>query len=303
MSDPKPDPTRGPAGEPVPTAVVAPAPRRVSWAWVVPIALALALVVVLVVQAGRSRGPRIEIAFADAAGLEPGADLVHRGIRVGEVRAVELSAGMGAVRVEAELAPHAAGLAREGAGFWIVRPEVSLRRVEGLETLLGPRYIAVRPGEADAPRARRFVGLDAPPAPAGGAGLTVRLLADRAASVTPGSPVLYKDIPVGSVTRVALAPDASGVEIDATVRPPHDRLVRENSRFWRSGGVGVDFGLFRGLTVEADSLERLIQGSVSFATPERAGPRVGAGHAFELSPQPEESWTRWSPTIPEPPGG
>lgn len=282
----------------VPVARVERAPRRVSWAWAVPIVVVALVVVLVAVQASRARGPRIEITFNDAAGLEPGADLVHRGIRVGVVRKVELTPDLSSVRVEAELAPHASELAREGTQFWIVRPEVSLHRVGGLETLLGPRYVAVRPGDSDAARARRFVGLERPPPAPGSPGLSLTLRADRAGSLSPGSPIFYRGMRVGSVNAVRLASDGASVEVSGVVEAPYDRLVRTNSRFWLSGGVGVDFGLFRGLTVEAESLERLVEGSVSFATPSKPGDRVGDGQAFELASQADEDWLKWSPSIP-----
>jgi len=282
----------------VPVARVERAPRRVSWAWVVPIVAIVLVVIAVVVQVSRARGVRVEITFNDAAGLEPGADLVHRGIRVGIVRAVELTPDLTSVRVEAELAPHASALASEGTQFWIVRPEVSLQRVQGLETLLGPRYVAVRPGGVDAPRASRFVGLDQPPPAPGAPGLQLVLRAERAGSLAPGSPIFYRGMRVGSVSAVRLASDSASVEVAGVVEAPYDRLVRANTRFWLSGGVGVDFGLFRGLTVEAESLERLIEGSVSFATPNRPAERVGDGHEFDLASQVDEDWVKWSPTIP-----
>ena len=38
-------------------------------------------------------------------------------------------------------------LACEGSRFWIVRPQVSLSRVAGLETVVGARYIGALPGK------------------------------------------------------------------------------------------------------------------------------------------------------------
>ncbi|GJM19777.1 MAG: hypothetical protein DHS20C14_19900 [Phycisphaeraceae bacterium] len=288
---------------PAPEAMVRPTPRRVSWAWLVPVLALGVIVAVIIAQATASRGQRIEITFADASGLEPGAELVHRGIRVGVVREIELTGDLESVRVRAELAPHAEGLAREGARFWIVRPELSLRRVAGLETLLGPRYIAVEPPEAEAPRLAQFEGLPAPPSvsagdAAGAGGVVVVLRAETAAGVAPGSPVLYKGIPVGAVTGVELADDASAVLVRAHVRDEYARLVRTNSRFWVAGGVGVDFGIFRGLTVQAPSIDRLVESAVAFATPNRPGARSEGGHVFELRAEVDSDWVSWSPSIP-----
>ncbi|MEL7471864.1 MAG: MlaD family protein [Planctomycetota bacterium] len=280
-----------------PMATIVPAPRRWSLFWLLPIALLIGLGAFAWMQVSRERGPRISIVFDDAAGLEPGADIVHRGISVGVVRRVGLTPDLTRVRVVAELSPTSRALAREGAQFWIVRPQVSLERVEGLETLIGPRYIAVRPAEEGAPFRRRFEGASAPPDGADAEGLFIQIKAANAASITPGSPVLYRGIRVGTVGRAALADDATGVLVEAVIDRRYAPIVRENTRFWNAGGVGVDFGLFRGLTVSADSVETVLQGAIAMATPTRAGVRVGNGHVFDMEPAPKESWLDWAPSV------
>lgn len=282
-----------------PEAIVEPAQRSTSWLWVLPALAALAVVAILAFEVGRSRGPMVRIAFADAAGLEIGADLVHRGIRVGVVRDVRLAPDLSGVIVDAELAPHAGGLAREGAAFWVVQPEISLQRVAGLDTLIGPRYIAVRPGDPDAESQRSFEGLPGPPlSEQDRAGLTVRIDMPNRGSVSAGTPVLYRGIAVGSVRSVELAPDASRVIATVSIDAPHTRLVRANTRWWATGGVGVDFGLFRGLSVQTGSLEELIDGAVNFATPNRPGDPVEQNHVFTLAGEADSNWLEWDPSFP-----
>ncbi|USO00171.1 MAG: MCE family protein [Phycisphaeraceae bacterium] len=275
-------------------------PRRFSLVWLVPILALAGLGALLFHQLGRERGPVIEITFTRAEGLEPGADIVHRGITVGVVRDVRLTDDLAGVRVTAELHPHATKLASEGAQFWVVRPEVSLSRIAGIETILGPRYIAVRPAPEGAPRARTFAGLDTPPtdAPPVENALVLTLTAPRVGSLAPGSPVLFRDVPVGSIRDIALAEDATHVTLTAAIDPEYATLVRENSRFWVVSGMGVDWGLFRGLSVRAESLESLIRSAVSFATPNRPGARVADRHAFELADAPRDDWLEWDPPIP-----
>jgi paraquat-inducible protein B len=252
-------------------------------------------------EATRERGPEITITFPTADGLDPGAELRHRGVTVGVVRTIGLADGMDAVTVTAELAPPSAGLAVEGTRFWIVRPEVSLSRVAGLETIFGPRYIGVRPGPAGGTPAVAFDGLPSPPrleARPDSDALTLVLRAPRAGAIGPGAPVLFRDVPVGVVRGVRLAEDAAAVEVSAAIDPAYATLVRTNSRFWLASGVGVDWGLFSGLSVRADSLDALIDGAVAFATPDRPGERVANGHGFELEPSPEDKWLGWDPAIP-----
>lgn len=282
----------------VPVATVERRPRRASLMWVVPALALIGVAVFVYVQVTAERGPRVRITFRDAAGIKPGAEVIYKGLRVGVVRDVRLTGELDAVTVLAELAPHAGGLAAEGAGFWIVRPEVSLDRVSGLDTLLGPRYIAVRPAPAGSRPAGRFVGLEGPPPTERGRGFPIRLRAAAVGAIAVGSPVLYRGVAVGVVTGVALAGDASHIEIDAEIRPRYAPLVRDNTRFWDAGGVGVDFGLFRGLSVQAGSLDAVLRGAIGMATPTRPGERAQSGAGFDLAAAADPSWAGWKPVIP-----
>ena len=285
----------------VPRAKIERQPRRGSLLWFVPMVALVGLTAFLFVQVRAEHGPRIVIRFADAAGLKPGAELIHRGLHVGVVRRVELDSDLKTVLVRAELEPHAAGLASEGTKFWIVRPEVSLSRVTGLETLLGPRYIAVRPADEPGTRVRRFEGLSEPYRGLDDSerqGFPIRLLARSAGSLAPGSAVLYRNIPVGRVTDLKLADNAASVVIDAIIEPRYATLIREKTRFWDASGVGVEFGWFRGLSVDAGSLESVLRGAIGFATPNKPGVRVAPGTEFELAPSVDNDWLNWKPQIP-----
>lgn len=284
---------------PTPTAVIDRQPRRASKLWIAPVIALAFIAALLYLQVRAERGPIVTITFDDAIGLESGASLIHRGIRVGVVKSVQLDQDLNSVIVEAEIAPHAEGLASEGTQFWIVHPQVSFDGVSGLDTLLGPRYIAVRPLETPGESRRRFEGLSEPPRlpQAAEAGLPVRLRAKSASSISPGSSVLYRGMRIGRVVNLRLASDATNVEIDAIIEPRFVALVRENTRFWDASGVGVDFGLFRGLSVAAGPLDSVLRGAVGMATPTKAGDKALAGAEFELAASVDDGWLDWKPEI------
>src|SRR5688572_21385168 len=131
--------TTAPPSAPVlPVAAIAPAPRwggRFSPVWLIPL-LALAAAAYLLYQGLSSRGPLITIELPSGEGIAPGDAVTFRDVRVGEVDSVALSPTLDRVLVRARLARTAAGLAVEGTRFWVVRPEVSLSRVAGLETII-----------------------------------------------------------------------------------------------------------------------------------------------------------------------
>ena len=131
--------------------------RRVSAAWLVPVAT-LALAAWLGYDAWQSKGLEVRVLLDDGHGLKAGDAVRYLGTTVGQVSTVEPTAEHGGIVVTARLVEQAERLARAGSRFWVVHPQLGLGGIEGLETLIGPRYLAVRPG-AGAPQ-RQFVGLE-----------------------------------------------------------------------------------------------------------------------------------------------
>lgn len=284
---------RSVSNESIPEAQIV---RRGAWAvWFIPLG-ALALALWLIARAWFASGIEIQIAFERGHGIAPGHAIRHRGIVVGEVEEVALNSTGDGVEVRARLRRDAAALARAGSRFWLVRPEIGLNRIAGLETIVGARYMAVKPGRGA--MQRRFVGLESPPIvedrATGDLELTIEL--DRRGSVSAGSPVTYRQVQVGVVERVSLASDAGSVEATVLIEAPFAPLICENTRFWDAGGIEVGVG-FKGVTAAVDSAELLLRGGIALATPPEAGEQVRSGFRFRAAEKAEESWLAWRPSI------
>jgi len=306
---PAPTAATPPTSTAIPTARLQPAPaRRFTWAWLAPVA-AVALAALLLFQGQAERGRTIRISFEHGAGLQPNDPVMYRGVQAGRIKSVTFSPDLNTVVVSAELRRDASNIAVDGSKFWIVRPEVSLTRVSGLETIVGPRYVEVDPGPLSTTPRSDFVGVDRAPsriegAPRrrGAAGkLPLTIAAPRRGSITIGSPIFFRDIKVGAVTSFHLSEDARTVEIDASIEAEYAGLVRTNSEFWNAGGIDLDFGFSTGLSMKAGSIESVFGGGIAFATPTKAATRVQPGHRFLLSPEPQKNWWEWSPDLTEPP--
>jgi len=310
MADPDPTPCPAPvAAAALPVARVEPRDRRWSWTWLVPIA-AVILAVVLVVQAQSERGRSINIRFEDGGGIQANDPVLYRGVQAGRVRAVTLAPDLNSVIVTAELRRDAVNLAVDGSKFWVVRPVVSLTRVSGLETLVGPRYVEVEPGPPSSILRTDFQGLERAPSGVEGthkrrgdtAGkLSIIVEAAQRGSIGVGSPVFFRDVKVGVVTAFDLSDDFRGVNIALSIEPEYAALVRTNTEFWNAGGIGVDFGFSTGLSVKAGSIESLLGGGISFATPTKAGTKAQPGARFTLHAEPKKDWAEWSPDLSESP--
>lgn len=274
--------------------------RLFNLAWIVPIVAAI-VAAYLVWDRLRERGPEIVIAFSDGGGLRAGMTPVkYRGVVIGEVTGIGLSEDHEQVRVKARLQRSAAGIAREGARFWIVRPQVAFGNITGLNTVLSGPEIHALPGERDAPRRREFAGLDSAPVGLESPGLPIVLRAERPRSIRPNTPVLYRGVEVGVVQKLDLGPNSTSADIHVLIFERYAGLVRQGSAFWNTSGVNVKGGLLKGIEVEVESLRAIATGGIEFATPSAKAPRVRPGAVFFLHDAPQEEWLSWLPRIPVP---
>jgi hypothetical protein len=241
----------------------------------------------------------ISIEFREGHGLSTGDYLKHRGIVVGEVRDVRLQPDLRGVQVTVQLVAGAERLAREGSQFWIERPEVSMSRIRGLDTVVTGRHLAVMPGPESAGPQSVFVGREQAPAVTQWqeGSLEILLEADARHGLTAGAPLTYRGVTVGQITSLGLASDARTVESRVGVWPEFRGLVRESTHFWAISGVDVSLGL-TGLRMDVESFSTLAGGGVAMSTPEPPGREVATGHRFVLHARPREDWRTWQPSLP-----
>ena len=282
-------------GEDTPVAKLQPLGRS-HWVWFIP-GMALIFAGVLIVNYVVKRGTVITVTMNHGQGIKPSDVLRCRGITVGQIEHVVLTEDLTSVEVDVRLHPSARDVARAGSRFWVVRPQIGLTGIGGLETIVGAQYMAVRPG--DGPRQTRFVALEQPPVVEAidGDGLEVVLAGERRASLRAGSPVTYRQVHIGKILSVGLASDSTRVQARAYIEPQYTSLVRNNSMFWNVSGAELNLGI-RGLRVEVQSLQALLDGGVAMATPDKAGNPVRTGHRFVLHGEPEDAWRKWQPALP-----
>ena len=269
--------------------------------WVTPLLFGVVLLAViawLFFPRGRPGGPELVIGFPAAHGLKAGDAVRARGIDVGTVVSVDLVEAGVEVRLRLDSGT-AERLAREGTRWWIARPSVELSRVQGLDSLLAPRWVQGDPPPGPAPASSRFVGLAQPPIleliePGD---LPISLLAENRGTMHRGASIFFRGVPIGTIRTADVTPDARSVRAEALIRRRFVPLVRENSRFYETGAFDLDIG-FGGINARLDSLETLIVGGVSIVTPEDPGDPVEAGAVFPVAPEPRADWLRWRPSIP-----
>lgn len=263
--------------------------------WLVPVAAA-ALAGFFIYQEVIEKGPTLHIYFDDAIGIQKGqSKVMYRGAEIGKIEGIELTPDNKRVKLTASLDKSAENVARQGSLFWIVKPEIGLNQITGLQTIVGGNYLTVQPGPGK--HQTEFYGLpEPPPTQKSKPGLRVILLAEKLGSIKEHSPVLYHGMEVGEVHGSELGETAQTVRIYLNVEEKYAPLVRMNSKFWNAGGANVSLGL-SGLQMSAQSVRTLITGGIAFATPDTKAPQADEGTAFRLYERPQNEWQRWFPAI------
>ena len=270
-----------PPSPPPPADVDLPAPRivrknrmRLSLVWVVPI-LALAVGASLLVRSLTQVGPRIEIEFATAEGLEPNkTEVRYKEVVIGRVAEVSLSEDRKRVIVSVQLARSSAGVAVADTSFWVVRPRIGTAGISGLGTLFSGSYIGVDAGVSDTTRTR-FVGLEnAPYMLRGQPGGSYVLRASDLGSLEIGAPIYYRHTRVGRVVGYTLDPAADALLVKIFIDAPYQQLVSTDARFWNASGIDLTLNA-SGLTLNTQTLVSVLAGGVAFENPP-ASPRAAA---------------------------
>lgn len=260
----------------LPQARLAPR-RRLSSVWLLPV-VAAAIALWLLYHNMTETGLVVTVHFADGSGITAGkTPVVYQGITVGQVDALHLNDKLDGVTATLALDLQIEPLIRKKTEFWLVKPQVSLSGVSGLDTLVAGNYISFKPGEGKAAiefRARN----DPPPFADNSPGLRLFLDAPQLGSISIGAPVLYQQIEVGEVEGYQL--NQHGVEISLRIDTRYQHLVTNASRFWNHSGISINAGL-QGLQVETGSLASVLAGGIAFDSPDQ-GTEVESGHRFTL---------------------
>ncbi|AAP95339.1 hypothetical protein A6046_04630 [[Haemophilus] ducreyi] len=241
-------------------------PRKISPFWLLPI-VAFIIGALLFFQILKEQGETIKIRFNAGDGIVAGKTIVrYQGLQIGQVKKVYFVDDLKKVEVQAQINSEAKSVLREGTTFWLVKPSASIAGVSGLDALVSGNYITLAPGNGAI--TNHFVAQDEQPAATVTDGdLLVHLIASDLGSITIGASVYFRKVPVGNIANYRFTEDKQKVEIDVVINKKYAHLVKQNSRFWNISGLNANIS-FSGLAVNVDSLASVIQGAVSFDSPE-----------------------------------
>jgi len=250
--------------------------------WILPL-VALLIGGWLLYRSIQDAGIEISVRFEDASGITPNKTRVmYKGIPVGVVRDLVVSRELKSVDVIIEMDKETKAGLVEDTAFWLVRPEISGGRVQGLDTLISGSYITAVPGVSKK-ASRRFIGrVGVPPIPDNAPGLHLVFETNALRSLQKNSTIFHRNVPVGQIRDYEMTEDGT-IRIFGYIEPRYAGFVHAGTRFWNASGMTLK-GDLTGLKLRMESLSTLLMGGIAFDTPEplRDAPPVANGHVFHL---------------------
>ncbi|MBV2133366.1 MCE family protein [Pseudomonas sp. MAP12] len=227
-------------------------------------------------------GFRVMLQLDNVSGLQPGrTPVIFNGVQVGTLKSLDMGGDFSKPMAELTMDPRTEELLLGSSEFWVVKPSISLAGITGLEALVQGNFLAVRFGKEGAPTREFSISAKAPPLNVDAPGLHLLLAAERLGSLDVGSPVLYRQVRVGSVQSFQLSGDRREVLFDVHIEQDYAGLVNASTRFWNASGISLKGGL-SGVEVKSESLQTLVLGGIAFDTPDRTAASVPRFRRFTL---------------------
>ena len=248
--------------------------------WIVPL-IALLIALWLALQYYTQLGPKIEITFENNQGLKAGqSQIKFRDIPIGKIEKVSLQTEGNGIKVIARMDKEAAPYLNEDTKFWIVKPEVGIGGVSGLETIISGTYINMY-SKKEKMNKKKFIGLEQP----------FRLLqqgeyfhlnASSAFNIKKGTPVFFKNLQVGYVEYVTISLDGKSVDVIVYIEKPYIPYIHTDTKFWIQSTIDIDYSNGQ-LDFNVAPLSNLVRGGIEFSsTGEDITKKVPYNHIFRL---------------------
>lgn len=248
--------------------------------WIVPF-IAMLVAGWLSYQYYAELGEEIRIVFPKNEGLNAGqSQIKYRDIQIGTVKKIVLQKDGDGVVVIARMDKLATPYLNDKAKFWIVKPEVGVSGVSGLDTLLSGTYINMF-SEKDGQYKDNFYGLEEAYSIAK-EGVYYQLTAPSGFNISRGTPIYFKNMKVGQVEYVNISLDSQNIDFVVFIQQLYVPYVHRDSKFWVTSTVDVSFANGR-LDVNVAPLSNLVQGGIEFSsTHENINDTVPDNFVFRL---------------------
>jgi len=185
--------------------------------------------------------------------------LYYKGFDAGKIISVDYSPIKDKTYFKIKFKPEFKKLFDEGLYFWIVKPQIELNKISGLDTIVGGNYITFTK-DRSAQKSTQYTLHEYAPAKSG---LHLYLRALSMKGLSEGSVVLYRDKEVGRIDKLQLT--QKGVLLDITIYKKYKNLVNDSSIFYLNSAIDAKISL-SGLKLNLPNLKSLTTGALTFDT-------------------------------------
>ena len=201
--------------------------------------------------------------------VEESTKLMYRGLEAGFVKDIQINDDKErTVTAHILLDPRAEIILRENTQFWLVKPEIAPTGIHNLGTLFSGAHITFQPGDG-AFRDHFDILPEPPPQTPLRKGRSFVLVSGEPIDLSAKSPVYFKNIQVGEVVDIDLAKSAKTIHTTLFVYQKYLHLLSKKSVFWMHSGLEIAASIDQGLEVSTGPLANLLNGGVSFITPDK----------------------------------
>lgn len=127
-------------------------------------------------------------------------------------------------------------------------------------------------------------------------GLHIIVKARRLGNLKKNTSVFFRQVKIGSVIDYNLSKDSTVVDIEVVVEPNYSHLIRKNSYFFNTSGIGMEISLF-GAKIKTESIESILTGGIGVLTPDNYNEKAKSKDTFELHDSFDEEALLWSPKL------
>jgi paraquat-inducible protein B len=193
--------------------------------------------------------------------IEDYSEVFYKGVKAGLVDDIEFDINTTKTYVTIKLEDEFMFLLDKNPFFWIVKPQIDVGKIEGLDALAKGSYISFDTGAQGVKYIDGRMLLHKNSFVKGSK--KISLISDKSHSLVSGSPIYYKDIEVGNVYRVKLKDDF--VEINAMIKHRYTHLINDSSQFFLKSPISIDASL-SGIKIKSAPISAIIKGGIGFIT-------------------------------------
>ncbi|MCB9481018.1 MAG: MCE family protein [Desulfobacteraceae bacterium] len=244
-------------------------------------------------QKALEKGFSVSLHLSDSYGIkENHTKIIYKGLTIGRIEKIRFNEHNKNFTAKAFIINEALNLIKESSKFYLRSAGFDFGKVKYPETILTGKFIELVEGKGAFKN--EFTLLEKEDIK----GLEIILESDNLGSLSIGKPVFYRQIKIGEITGFELNQTFDKVLIYAVIQEKYSEIVRENTKFWYTGGVAAKINLF-GVKIKTGTLESILKGGIALATPDNdnMGEKAQNKAVFNLYENPEEKWLEWRPSI------